>query len=51
MTPKSDGINEKSPIVFTTKGPIHTRRAVDLIVPARLTSPPSPSPFHKEVLD
>ena len=46
MTPVSDGIKERPPMAFTIRGLTHHRRTVDLVIPCRVASPQSPTPFH-----
>ncbi len=43
----SDGIEEKPPMAFTTRGLMHPRHTVNLIIPCRVASPQSPTPFHE----
>ena len=47
MTPVSDGMKERPPMTFTTRGLMHPRRTVDLVIPCRVASPQSPTPFHQ----
>ncbi len=51
MTPVSDGIQEKPPMAFTTRGLMHPRRTVDLVIPWRVASPQGPPPFHQAKSD
>jgi len=51
MTPVSDGIKERPPMAFTIKGLTHHRRTVDLVIPCRVASPQSPTPFHQAGAD
>jgi hypothetical protein len=51
MTPVSDGIKEKPRMAFTIRGLMHPRRTVDLVIPCRVASPQSPTPFHQVVSD
>ena len=43
----SDGVKERPPMAFTTKGLMHLRRTVVLVIPYRFASPQSPTPFHQ----
>jgi hypothetical protein len=47
----SDVIKERPPMAFTTRGPMHPRRTVDLVIPCRVASPQSPTPFHQVASD
>jgi hypothetical protein len=47
----SDGIKERPPMAFTTRGLMHPRRTVDLVIPCRVASPQSPIPFHQATSD
>ena len=51
MTPVSDGIKEKPLMAFTTRSLMHPRRTVDLVIPRRVASPQSPTPFHQVASD
>ena len=47
----SDGIKERPPMAFTTRGLMHLRRTVDLVIPCRVASPQGPTPFHQATSD
>jgi hypothetical protein len=47
----SDGIKKWPPMAFTIGGLMHRRRTVDLVIPCRVASPQSPTPFHQVALD
>ncbi len=49
MTPVSDGIEERPPMAPTIRGLMHSRRTLDLVIPCRVASPQSPTPFHQAV--
>ncbi len=51
MTPVSDGIRERPPMAFTIRDLMHPRRTVDLVIPCRVASPQSLTPFHQVALD
>jgi hypothetical protein len=47
----SDGIKEGPPMAFTVSGLMYARRTVDLVIPWRVASPRSPTPFHRVASD
>jgi hypothetical protein len=51
MTPVSDGIEERPLMALIIRGLMHPRRTVDLVIPCRVASPQSPTPFHQAASD
>ena len=47
MAPVSDGEMKQPLAVLTTRGVMHHRRTVSLIIPCQVASPQSPTPFHQ----
>ena len=38
---------ERPPVALTSRGLMHHRRTVGLVIPCRVASPQSPTPFHQ----
>ena len=46
-TVASGGRQERPPVALTIRGLMHHRRTVGLVIPCRVASPQSPTPFHQ----